>query len=659
MHTAQVDQCMYGQTVRRGQETGLAKKPTGFATNSLRIKQAIEVRCDGRHSHMQLIGGLASQAAAYPDRLVDAILKGIHKELEEAGRLMAVDEAGPTVEEQDPAEEYMHEYWDEVTGEPLDPELVLQARHLEVDYMHKLRVYEEATEEECKADGCVPIPMRWIDINKGDSSQVVVRSRAVLQETKRRTTIRPNDFAATFAATPPLEGLRMIMSMAMTGQRESSAKQRRILGFYDASRAHFHSPAKRRMYVKTLPEDTRVTTGIARLLKAMYGGKDAGACWDQFCDDVMAKLGYTAGTFSPCLYHNDKTDGACFRHGDDFALLASRDEHARFHAEANKLMILKLEGILGPSKQLGDLQEVRCLNRLIRWVQPAFQSEDKAYLEWEADPRHVQILMANFGFTETSKGIAQPGAKMDKAADLSPLNVAESKTYRSNTMRVAYLAQDRIDIQFASKELARGMQTPTRWDMEQLKRMVRYLKTVPRMVQRFHQQDTPTRLVCFTDSDFAGCMRSRKSTSCNIMFWGSHMIRAASSTQAVISLSSGEAEFYSAVKGASVSIGCVAMMKDLGVVPGKPPLLRVDSTACLGMTGRRGAGRIRHIATPCLWIQRVVSKGELEIDKVEGTKNPADIGTKVLAGSTISRILEQCGYIALQGNSRMALKAAV
>ena len=37
--------------------------------------------------------------------------------------------------------------------------------------------------------------------------------------------------------------------------------------------------------------------------------------------------------------------------------------------------------------------------------------------------------------------------------------------------------------------------------------------------------------------------------------------------------------------------------------------VHVDATAGLGIANRRGAGRIRHIATPTLWIQRLVSSG--------------------------------------------------
>ena len=142
-----------------------------------------------------------------------------------------------------------------------------------------------------------------------------------------------------------------------------------------------------------------------------------------------------------------------------------------------------------------------------------------------------------------------------------------------------------------------------------------------------------------------------------MVFYGQHLLRSTSTTQAIISLSSGEAEFYSAVKGASIAIGMVSLMGDLGVSGAKAPLLRVDSTACLGMAGRRGAGRVRHIHTPCLWLQRAAADGRIVLDKILGTENPADLGTKSLGGGQIKEILQKIGYRSLAGSSRMALQA--
>ena len=79
----------------------------------------------------------------------------------------------------------------------------------------------------------------------------------------------------------------------------------------------------------------------------------------------------------------------------------------------------------------------------------------------------------------------------------------------------------------------------------------------------------------------------------------------------------------------------------------------------IGIASRRGAGRIRHIATPTLWLQRAVSDGKILISKVPGDQNPADLGTKHLDRKTIERVWTQCGFVAIKGRSNIALKAAL
>ena len=54
--------------------------------------------------------------------------------------------------------------------------------------------------------------------------------------------------------------------------------------------------------------------------------------------------------------------------------------------------------------------------------------------------------------------------------------------YRACAARANFLAQDRADIQYATKEVCRGMAKPTQADMVKLKRVVRYLKDSPRAV---------------------------------------------------------------------------------------------------------------------------------------------------------------------------------
>ena len=111
------------------------------------------------------------------------------------------------------------------------------------------------------------------------------------------------------------------------------------------------------------------------------------------------------------------------------------------------------------------------------------------------------------------------------------------------------------------------------------------------------------------------------------MIW-SHLIKSWSSTQAVISLSSGEAEFYGVVKASGIGLGYQALLEDLGWKAD----LRVwfDSTATIGICGRAGLGKLRHIDTRALWIQQRVKDASVELRKIKGEVNPADLFTKHL-----------------------------
>ena len=59
-----------------------------------------------------------------------------------------------------------------------------------------------------------------------------------------------------------------------------------------------------------------------------------------------------------------------------------------------------------------------------------------------------------------------------------------------------------------------------------------------------------------------------------------------------------------------------------------------DSTASMGICQRQGLGKLRHVDTRALWLQQKVRRGEVELRKVKGTENPADLFTKPLSSPT-------------------------
>ena len=83
-------------------------------------------------------------------------------------------------------------------------------------------------------------------------------------------------------------------------------------------------------------------------------------------------------------------------------------------------------------------------------------------------------------------------------------------------------------------------------------------------MQEMRRQSVKNHFDIYSDSDHAGCRRTRGSTTGMVVMHGCHLIEASSSTQKVVSLSSGESEFYAALKASAEGLGLLSMMKDFG-----------------------------------------------------------------------------------------------
>ena len=108
--------------------------------------------------------------------------------------------------------------------------------------------------------------------------------------------------------------------------------------------------------------------------------------------------------------------------------------------------------------------------------------------------------------------------------------------------------------------------------------------------------------------------------------FGKHTMKHWSSTQASIALSSGEAEFAGLIRGAGQGLGYQALLRDLGV--GAPLRVWTDSIAAIGICTRQGLGKLRHLDTRTLWTQQAVRTNKVDLKKVLGEENPADLLTK-------------------------------
>ena len=110
----------------------------------------------------------------------------------------------------------------------------------------------------------------------------------------------------------------------------------------------------------------------------------------------------------------------------------------------------------------------------------------------------------------------------DNAEELSPTEATRS---RCITARANFLAADRPDLMYAVKELCRGMAKPTKGYWLKLKRLGRYLVENGRKVMRYAWHGHEHEVTGYSDSDWAGCRVTGKSTNGGALMIGGHFIK--------------------------------------------------------------------------------------------------------------------------------------
>ena len=135
---------------------------------------------------------------------------------------------------------------------------------------------------------------------------------------------------------------------------------------------------------------------------------------------------------------------------------------------------------------------------------------------------------------------------------------------------------------------------------------------------------------------------------------GSHFLKGWSRTQNHVTLSSAEAELIALVKCSAELLGIRSAMSDFGVE--SSGVVYADSSAALAIANRKGAGKLRHINISTLWIQEKQDFHQLEMRKVLGTKNPADLMTKYLTRSVIDTHLQFIGQRRAEGRAQAGLQ---
>jgi hypothetical protein len=227
------------------------------------------------------------------------------------------------------------------------------------------------------------------------------------------------------------------------------------------------------VYVK-LPEEDHEVGKCGRLIKAMYGTRDAAQNWECEYVEFMESVGFRRGQSTPCVFWHKERGIRAVIHGDDFTLLGNDAALNWFGESIQEKFEVNFRGRPGPG--VNDGKSFRILNRIITWKEDG--------IHYEVDQRHAEIIIRQLGLRDNSNALSTPGIKASDGGERR-LGERETTLYRAMVARANYLSQDRTDIQFATKEICRKTAEPTIGDWEAMKRLGRYLMGKTRVVNKF------------------------------------------------------------------------------------------------------------------------------------------------------------------------------
>jgi Reverse transcriptase (RNA-dependent DNA polymerase) len=469
-------------------------------------------------------------------------------------------------------------------------------------------------------EGQKTIGLKWVFKLKKDSEGRIAKHKARLVA-KGYVQQHGIDFEEVFAPVARMETVRLIMVLAV--------QEGWLLHHMDVKSAFLDGELKEEVYVSQPPgfEIEGQEHKVLKLHKALYGLKQALRAWNSKLDSTLKSMNFEKTQSEHAVYRR-KQGEECILVGvyvDDLLITGTSEEQiARFKGEMMKMFKMSDLGLL--TYYLGI--EVKQTTDMITLCQQNF----------------AQKILKECGMEECNPAQVPMEArlKLSKNSGSSPV---DQTRYRSIVGSLRYLLHTRPDLAYSVGIVSRFMESPTTEHMAAVKHILRYVKGTTGMGCCYRKMPEEDRkFVGFSDSDLAGDLDDRKSTTGMIYFLGNNPVSWTSNKQRVVALSSCEAEYIAAATTACQGVWLEKLRADLfGQQPQKIKL-KVDNKSAISLCKNPVFhDRSKHIDTRFHFIRECVEEGRVEVEHV-GTNNQfADILTKPLGRMKFLELREKIG----------------
>ena len=377
-----------------------------------------------------------------------------------------------------------------------------------------------------------------------------------------------------------------------------------------------------------------------RLVKAMYGLKQAHLAWHtKLCSDLMG-LGLKELPSAPCVFRRKGTANRyayLLVYVDDILVLAPST------GERDVIM-----------EELKSLYDLRISERVelflgvqLKWT---LDSNGRIHTLSMMQPLYTESVLRRFGLEE-SKPARTPMVEsfFSGLAAEEDKSVVEVKRYEQMIGSLLYLAlRTRPDIAVAVSILARFQKAPTQYCHRAAKRLLRYLRGTSEYGLRYVRGER--KLHGFVDSDYAGDTVDRKSMTGFVLKLGDATVSWGCKKQTAVALSTCEAEYYALSRATQETLWVSRVLMESGLKDendnGVP--LRSDNQAAIAwaVSDKCPSGRAKHIDVRVHYIRDLVRQKLIDVKYVETDGNDADIFTKPVGPGIL---YESTGRLGLGG----------
>lgn len=473
------------------------------------------------------------------------------------------------------------------------------------------------------------IGTKWVFKAKTNSSGVVVRYKARLV-VQGFSQIEGVDYFDTYAPVANITTVRTLLAVA--------AMQDWELEQMDVDTAFLNAPVNEELYAAMPPGYQQTSsTGkplVYKLRRSLYGLKQAPKNWNSVFNQWLLDFGFDRSVADPCLYSFNSNSNVLhialyvddlIIASDSVVLLA--DFKQSVSAAFSMKQLGQLEFFLGIRITRDRASKIICLDQ----------------------STYIDSVLSRFGMS-TCKPLSTPATTDALTSDMSPSTPAEvelmsATPYRSAVGSLLYAAVvTRPDISNAVRCVSRYMNNPGPKHWAAVKRILRYLKGTShyQLVYDFSDSslDLNNIITGYSDSDHAGDLDSRRSTTGFVFQLGSSAISWCSRLQPTVALSSTEAEYMALTEAINEAIHLRHIFNDLQLPQSGPTVIFEDNQgalklACNPMHHRK----TKHIDVRYHHIRHHITTGTVQLAYIHTSNQLADCLTKNVDGNILKKFV--------------------